>query len=81
MTLQELQKKIGVNPDGIFGPKTLKAAAAFYKLSDERAAHFFGQCAHETGNFTMFVENLNYSEQGLNRVFKKYFPNNLAASF
>jgi putative chitinase len=81
MTLQELQKKIGVNPDGIFGPKTLKAAAAFYKLSDERAAHFFGQCAHETGNFTMFVENLNYSEQGLNRVFKKYFPNNLAASY
>ena len=81
MTLQELQKKIGANPDGIFGPKTLKAAAAFYKLSDERAAHFFGQCAHETGNFTMFVENLNYSEQGLNRVFKKYFPNNLAASY
>lgn len=81
MDLKDFQKKIGVNPDGVFGPKTLKAAAKFYKLSNERAAHFFGQCAHETGNFTVFVENLNYSEQGLNRVFKKYFPNNLAKTY
>ncbi len=81
MVLQEFQQKIGVTPDGIFGPQTLKAAARYFKLSNERAAHFFGQCAHETGNFTLFTENLNYSAQGLNRVFKKYFPNNLAESY
>ena len=81
MVLQEFQEKIGVTPDGMFGPKTLKAGAKYFNLSNERAAHFFGQCAHETGNFTVFTENLNYSVQGLNRVFKKYFPNNLAESY
>lgn len=81
MTLAEFQKKIGVNPDGVFGPKTLRAAATYYKLNDLRAAHFFGQCAHESGDFTVFTENLNYSEQGLLRVFKKYFPNDLAKSY
>lgn len=81
MMLQDFQEKIGVTADGIFGPKTLKAAAKFYKMSNERAAHFFGQCAHESGNFTVFTENLNYSVQGLNRVFKKYFPGNLSESY
>jgi putative chitinase len=81
MILQDFQEKIGVTADGIFGPKTLKAATKFYKMSNERAAHFFGQCAHESGNFTVFTENLNYSVQGLNRVFKKYFPGNLAVSY
>lgn len=81
MVLQEFQQKIGVTPDGIFGPQTLRAGARYFKLSNERAAHFFGQCAHETGNFTVFTENLNYSTQGLNRVFKKYFPGNLAESY
>jgi putative chitinase len=38
-----------------------------------RLAHFLAQCAHESGNFRMFTENLNYSEQGLLNIFKKYF--------
>jgi hypothetical protein len=46
MSLAKLQAKIGVTADGAFGPGTLKAAAAHYKLSDVRAAHFFAQCAH-----------------------------------
>jgi len=74
MSLVNLQKKIGVTPDGKWGPGTLKAAAAYYKLSPARAAHFFGQTAHETGGFAKFTENLNYSAQGLMGVFKKYFP-------
>lgn len=76
--LQLLQKKIGVSADGSFGPATLKAAAKFFNLSNERAAHFFGQTAHESGYFTIFVENLNYSSEGLKKTFKIYFPNNLA---
>jgi len=59
MSLIELQKKIGVTADGAFGPGTLKAAAAHFKLSPRRAAHFFGQTAHESGNFKTFSENLN----------------------
>jgi len=38
MSLVELQKKIGVTADGAFGPGTLKAAAAYYKLSPKPAA-------------------------------------------
>lgn len=73
MSLIDLQKKLGVTADNQFGPGTLKAAAAFFKLSPARAAHFFGQCAHETGGFKLFEENLNYSADGLKRIFKKYF--------
>lgn len=46
-----------------------------------RLAHFLSQCAHESGNFAHVVENLNYSAQGLKRVFGKYFPGNLNESY
>ena len=80
-TLQLLQQKIGVNPDGSFGPSTLKAAAAHFKMSPERAAHFFGQTGVESGNFHTFSENLNYSEKGLITTFGKYFNATTAAQY
>ena len=79
MSLIELQKKIGVTADGAFGPGTLKAAAAYYKLSPNRAAHFFAQTAHESGNFKAFSENLNYGAKGLRGIFGKYFPTDALA--
>jgi len=78
MSLKKLQEKIGVTPDGSFGPATLKAAMAYYKMTPERAAHFFGQTSHETGEFKLFSENLNYSADGLKKIFPKYFPGNMA---
>ena len=81
MSLKSLQEKIGTTPDGAFGPGTLKAAMAFYKLTPERAAHFFAQTAHETGEFKLFTENLNYSADGLKKTFGKYFPGDLANSY
>lgn len=76
--LQALQTKIGVTADGSFGPATLKAAMTYFKMTPERAAHFFGQTAHETGGFSIFSENLNYSATGLKNTFGKYFPGNLS---
>jgi len=46
-----------------------------------RLAHFLAQCAHESGNFRAVVENLNYSKEGLVKVFPRYFPGNLAESY
>jgi putative chitinase len=79
MSLINLQKKIGVTADGAFGPGTFKAAAAYYKLSPNRAAHFFAQTAHESGNFKAFSENLNYGAKGLRSIFRKYFPTDALA--
>lgn len=39
-----------------------------------RLAHFLSQCGHESGNFRLTTENLNYGSKGLLTVFKKYFP-------
>jgi putative chitinase len=79
MSMIELQKKIGVTADGAFGPGTLKAAASYFKLNKNRAAHFFAQCAHESGNFKAFSENLNYGAKGLRGIFGKYFQTDAIA--
>jgi putative chitinase len=53
---------------------------AYYKLTPNRAAHFFAQTAHETGGFKAFAENLNYSAKGLRGIFGKYFPTDAIAA-
>jgi putative chitinase len=45
-----------------------------------RLSHFLSQCAHESGNFKFLKENLNYSADGLRKIFPKYFPTLEAAN-
>lgn len=47
-----------------------------YKMDTaKRMAGFLAQCMHESNNFTVLEENLNYSATRLNEVFPKYFIN------
>jgi putative chitinase len=39
-----------------------------------RVAGFLAQCGHECADFNTLKENLNYSAEGLNKVFTKRFP-------
>ena len=74
MSIEKFCQRIGVAPDPKFGVEVLKAAMKFYKMTPERAAHFFAQTNHESGGFTTFTENLNYGAKGLRGIFGKYFP-------
>ena len=44
-----------------------------------RLSHFLSQCAHESGNFKFLTENLNYSGDGLLKIFPKYFKDKATA--
>jgi putative chitinase len=79
MSLKKFQEVIGAEPDGVFGKETLTKAMDYYKLSKEQTAHFFAQVSHETGEFRLFSENLNYSADGLMKTFSKYFPTKVLA--
>jgi putative chitinase len=123
--VKKLQIKLGVDPIGIFGPKTEDAVKSFQsknnlnvdgvvtksvwdmimlsplptfdyskikgsippKIYDEldnvvelfkintplRLSHFLSQCAHESMDFKLTIENLNYGADGLLNTFPKYF--------
>lgn len=66
----------------------IKYYEAFVRVFEEyeintptRQAAFIAQVAHESGQLRHVIENLNYSQQGLLRVFKKYFTPQLAAQY
>ena len=56
------------------------AAKVFYFDTTQRLAAFIAQTAHESASYNVLQENLNYSKEGLRKVFPKYFPDDATAS-
>jgi putative chitinase len=75
-----LDKLKGHIPDTVLAqiPET---ASKFEINTPLRLAHFLAQAAHESAGFKVFQENLNYSVDGLKKIFPKYFPGNLSESY
>lgn len=76
----KLDKLKGKIPDAVLSqiPDT---AAKFNITTPLRLAHFLAQCGHESGGFRVVTENLNYSADGLKKIFPRYFPGNLNESY
>ncbi len=51
------------------------------KLTNLQLSHFLSQVAHESGNFKFVRENLNYSADGLVKIFGKYFNSATANAY
>lgn len=67
------EKLLGVIPNPVINE--LDIIFDKYKINTIlRISHFLAQCAHESGNFSVKEENLNYSAKRLQEVFGKYFP-------
>lgn len=77
MNIQTLKGHI---PDAVLNqlPDTI---AKFNINTSLRLAHFLSQCAHESGNFTITKENLNYSAERLLVIFPKYFTQATAKGY
>jgi putative chitinase len=75
-----IEKLKGTIPDTVIA-QIAETAKKFNITNNLRLAHFLAQCAHESGAFKFVSENLNYSAQGLQNTFGKYFPGNLEESY
>jgi len=76
----KLNKLVGHVPDTVIS-QIPSCTETFQINSSLRLAHFLAQCIHESRNFKVTEENLNYSAEGLKKTFPKYFPDNLADSY
>jgi putative chitinase len=82
LTLEQFEKMIPTN----------KSAKEWYDIAEElfpkydlttanRIAGFMAQAGHESGDFKVLQENLNYSETALLKTFGRYFTKETAKQF
>jgi len=69
-----LEKLKGIIPDSVLS-QIPEIMTKFQINTPFRLAHFIGQAQHESGNFKLVKENLNYSGDRLKVIFPKYFKN------
>ena len=71
MTNEQLQQ-LGIDSKWL---QPLEDTFAKYDINTpKRQAAFVGQCAHESNNFKVLQENLNYSAEGLMKTWPSRFP-------
>lgn len=75
-----LEKLKGHVPDKILD-EIKEFGSKFGITTPLRLAHLLAQASHESGHFKSVTENLNYSADGLKKIFPKYFPGNLNESY
>ena len=81
------EKLIQIFPNAATSPMDLSEIVSILNASPllttvDRMAGFLAQAAHESAQFKLVKENLNYSAEGLLRTFPKYFPTpELAAKY
>lgn len=72
ITKQQVSQLIPTNSDQWYA--LLSEILPRYDINTAlRAAGFISQASHESAAFTRLSENLNYSAEGLNKTFPKYF--------
>ena len=76
ITAEQFHKLFPRNPEPQVWADAMANVFPVYEINTpQRIAAFLAQCGHESGGWVVFEENLNYSAQGLRKIFGKYFPN------
>jgi len=74
-TAFDIQKLKNLIPDSVL--TQLPLVMSKFKINNVlRVCHFLSQCAHESDNFTLVRESLNYSEKRMLEIFKRDFDTN-----
>ena len=75
ITAEQFHKLFPRNPEPELWAASMAEVFPTYEINTpQRIAAFLAQCGHESAGWTVFQENLNYSAQGLRKVFPRYFP-------
>jgi len=74
ITLDQFRRMIPTNREPeVWHPIAVRFFEKYQINTTNRIAGFMAQCGHESGDFRILEENLNYSADALNRVFGRYF--------
>lgn len=81
LNLEKLKKCVPNNKDHAGLLNAFNKVFEKYQINTkERVAGFLAQCGHESLDFTVLKENLNYGAKGLRGTFGKYFPDDVTAA-
>jgi putative chitinase len=81
LNLEKLKKCVPNNKNHVGLLDAFNKVFEKYEINTkERVAGFLAQCGHESLDFTVLKENLNYGAKGLRGTFSKYFPDDATAA-